>query len=159
MNYKTGIMKLLVSISIIALLLSCGSTKEVEIVKEETVQEEIKPQRNIPVKATIGEFKESDHVVINAVRIVGNTLFLDVSYSGGCKEHRFEFIGSPVILKTLPPKRSVQLYHDSNEDVCRELVTNTIEIDLKELTYQPIAGSEIVLLLKGWDDPITYIFE
>ena len=108
---------------------------------------------------TIGEFKDSDLLDIQSAKIIKNTLFLVVTYSGGCAEHKFSFIGSPMIMKSLPPKRSVKLIHDKNNDSCRSIVTKTIEIDLKNIAYDQTPGSEIVFMLEGWDDQLKYTFE
>lgn len=166
-------MKLILFIPLMALFFSCGNSKKVasDAVKtdaaaisvdpenEVAIIQEGKPQRNAMVKATIGSFKESDTFSIQDVQINGNTLLLTITYGGGCADHQFEFIGSPMIMKSMPPIRSVQLIHDSANDNCKAIVTRIVEIDLKNIAYTPKPGSELMLMLKGWDKKIKYTYE
>ena len=82
-----------------------------------------------------------------------------VTYSGGCKEHSFDMVGSQNISKSLPPIRQIRLIHNGNEDHCRELITRTLKVDLSDMAYSKTSGSEIVLNLKGAREPINYIFQ
>ena len=110
--------------------------------------------------AEIGKINApSDAVVIKSVRVEGNKLFLDIQYSGGCEEHAFQFIGSPVIAKSLPPIRAVQLVHAANGDACKKLIEQTLEIDISALAYKKEIESKIFLNLQGWAERIAYTFE
>tara|TARA_R110002072_G_scaffold302668_1_gene487149 strand:- start:2760 stop:3260 length:501 start_codon:yes stop_codon:yes gene_type:complete len=166
-------MKYILLIPIVVLLFSCGNSKEIakevqndtstiKIDPESEVSNDpdpIKPQRNVMIKGTIGSFKETDAFDIQDVTIKGNTLLLTITYSGGCADHKFEFIGSSVIMKSLPPIRSVRLIHDAADDACESLVTRIIEVDLKNIAYTATPGTELNLMLKGWDTKINYIYE
>ncbi len=158
-------MKLLSILSLSLLLFSCGTTEEAISVTSSDDQPIVetdvtdKPQRNYQVKARIGKLGESSPFTIDEMRLDGNTLFATVTYSGGCAEHKFEVVGSPMIMKSLPPKRSVQIGHDPNGDSCRGMVTRILEIDLTDLAYDPTPGSEIVLMFSGWDEGINYILK
>ena len=166
-------MKSILFILIAIITFSCGNSKKAtsEVIKPDAStiaidQENQVPttpqensQKNVMVKSTIGSFKESDAFSIQDVQIKGNTLLLTITYGGGCADHQFEFIGSPMIMKSMPPIRSVQLIHDAANDKCKALVTQTIEIDLKEIAYSPTPGSELMLMLKGWDKKINYTYE
>lgn len=92
-------------------------------------------------------------VSILAVRLAANTLELDVEYSGGCEEHSFRLIGSTAIQKSLPPKRGILLYHNNNGDSCRGIENKTVKFDITPLAYE---SGEIILVLEGWKDPISY---
>ena len=101
----------------------------------------------------------SDPVTIKSVRMEGNKLILAVQYSGGCENHSFQCIGSPVIAKSLPPIRSIQLVHTANGDACKKLIEQTLEIDISALAYKQEAESKIFLNLEGWAERIVYTFE
>jgi hypothetical protein len=110
--------------------------------------------------ATLGKINApSDPVTIKSVRMEGNKLFLAIQYSGGCEIHSFQCIGSPVIAKSLPPIRSVQLVHTANGDACKKLIEQTLEIDISALAYKQEAESKIFLNLEGWAERIIYTFE
>lgn len=112
------------------------------------------------ITATIGEINSpSDLLNISAVRVSGNKLFIDINYSGGCEKHEFEVIGSSMIAKSLPPIRAIQLVHKANNDACKKLIEQTIEVDISALAYKQEAGSTIFLTLDGWKDRIEYTFE
>jgi hypothetical protein len=117
-------------------------------------------EKPVKITAEIGDMDmESALIDITDARIVGHTLYLDVAYSGGCKDHEFKLIGSPMIAKSLPPIRSMKLIHFNNDDNCRAYLNRKIEVDLRELAYQKEKGSVIYLTLDGWKERLTYTFE
>ena len=140
----------------ICLILSCktkqnnGSEKvEPEISADETgiINKEY-PDMNI--KARIGEMNvESSSVQILKTSIEGNFLTLKIGYSGGCAEHSFEFIGSEMIAKSLPPIRNVRLIHHANGETCRIYIERKLVIDLRDLAYEKKSGSQIKLNISG----------
>lgn len=158
-------MKKIIWLLPIALLLACKVEKNKpesivvveEIVTNDTIQE--KPQKPYQVTARMGKFPESDDLQIDTAYVIGNSLHLNVKYGGGCKLHQFEFIGEPDVIKTLPPKRSVQLIHDNGDDMCKALVSQQIEVDIKEMSHNKKVGDSIVLLLSNYKYPLTYIYE
>ena len=110
--------------------------------------------------ATIGEINvKSDPHTISAIRVSGNKLFINITYSGGCEKHEFQVKGSPMIAKSLPPIRAIQLVHHSNGDACKKLIEQTLEVDISALAYKQEAGSKIFLTLDGWKERIEYTFE
>ena len=157
-------MKAFIIILTSLLVISCATDKNYQIEESsETVTEEAanqdKPQRPYRTEARIGKVSKSDPVEIFSAEINGNTLFLEVSYTGGCGLHEFELIGDPAIMKSNPPKRSVVLTHNANNDSCESLVNQKIEVDITELAVTETSGSEIILLLAGHDSPLKYIYE
>jgi len=151
-------MKFIAIVAISALVLSCGTKKNTET--DETKSLEAKSSEKII--AEIGKIDESatnDAFTIHSMNVVGNTLFMEVSYSGGCKEHSFQVIGSPMIAKSMPPIRAVEIRHNANDDNCRSIVTKILEVDITKLAYQQNAGSEIYLTFSGWKERVKYTFE
>ena len=95
----------------------------------------------------------SDPIQIKGVSISGDFLNIDVQYSGGCKEHEFELIGSGMFMKSLPPKMAVSLKHNANADGCRQMIETSLKFNVKDLRY---AGEgPLILLLEGRNE-ITY---
>ncbi|NBW30620.1 MAG: hypothetical protein EBR35_05100 [Flavobacteriales bacterium] len=101
----------------------------------------------------------SDPIKILDAKIIKNQLILSVSYSGGCEKHNFKITGDSSISKSLPPIRSVDLFHFANGDACKKLIIEELIIDLSELAYKQEEGSEIHLSLNGWDQKISYVFK
>ena len=151
----------------ICLMLSCktkqnvGSEKvETEISTDQTgITNKEYPDMN--VKAEIGDTKiESSSVQILKSSIDGNLLTLKIGYSGGCAEHSFEFIGSEMIAKSLPPIRNARLIHHANGETCRIYVERKLLIDLRDLAYEKKSGSQIKLNISGQkDQQILYTYQ
>ncbi len=143
-------MKLFVLCSLCFLLFACGSTKNV------TSEEQTEPAHDV---ATFGDVtQQSDPVTVLNATINGNILSIEVSYSGGCQDHEFNLTGSIAIMKSLPPKRAIKLMHNSNEETCRELITETLTYDIRKFAATETSGSEIILLLDGYKEPLRYIY-
>jgi hypothetical protein len=76
---------------------------------------------------------KGDAITINASKVVGDSLYVDVQYSGGCKTHEFKMITNGNFFKSLPPQLPLFLEHNANEDNCRALIMETLKYDLKPL--------------------------
>ena len=152
-------MKSLSILALIAIFFGCDSTKK--IIETETIEtiDTGKPERNIMIKAGIGEFTDSEPVTIKNVRLEGNTLFIDITIIAGCGVHNFKLTGSPAIMKSNPPKRSVKIIHEVPREECSDSVNKILEVDISALATSQTSGSTIYLLLDGWDEEIKYVFE
>lgn len=146
---------ILFSLAFLALL-SCGTKKIAGDGTGQTI--EMKTEKKLV--ATLGKAESSTNTfkITDAV-IDGNKLILNISYSGGCKEHTFSLVGSESISKSLPPLRSIQLVRTGEQDLCKAMIMKKLEFDIKNLAYQQEVGSEIVLNLEGWKEPLRYVFK
>lgn len=133
---------------------ACGNKKEIEK-KEEVVvvdnnDSEQKPSSQITARlADMNQEFKSDNFTILDVHIDGNLMHLTVGYSGGCGEHKFDVVGSEMIMKSLPPQRPVLILHDAGGDKCRALITEQLTVDISAFAYQQEEGSEIMLVMEG----------
>ncbi len=66
------------------------------------------------------------------VSVNGDTLFVDVEYSGGCADHEFTMCGSGW-QTSLPVQVDLGLDHNANGDACRALILETLRFDLTGL--------------------------
>ena len=115
----------------------------------------------IQIKAEVGRIElreQTTGVQIIKSRVEGNTLYLKIGYSGGCTKHDFKVIGNPMISKSLPPIRRVELVHLNNGDTCREYIEQQLIVDLSNLAYQHETGSKIKLQFSGIEEMIMYTF-
>jgi hypothetical protein len=152
-NLKKIIMKSLLIFSLALLIFGCKSHKNAK-------NSATKMNSEIMLKATIGDIETpSDIVQISDVSIIGNIISIKVSYSGGCKNHDFQLLGSANISKSLPPIRAIKLVHNANGDKCKKNVERTLEFEISDLAYKQEVGSIIYLTLGGWKDRIEYTFE
>jgi len=114
----------------------------------------------IEIKAEIGriEREQTTSVQIIKSRIEGNTLFLKIGYSGGCEKHNFKVIGNPMISKSLPPIRSIELVHLNSGDTCREYIEQQLIIDISDLAYEKENGSKIKLQFSGMEEMLMFTY-
>ena len=158
------------NIFILSLLIfaSCKTAKNISSNKDETKIEQSdteggiveRKHEPIEIKAEIGriEREQTSSVQIIKSRIEGNTLYLKIGYSGGCAKHDFNVIGNPMISKSLPPIRSVELVHLNNGDTCREYIEQQLIIDISELAYRKDNGSKIKLQFSGIEEMMIYTY-
>jgi|TARA_B100001093_G_C26796397_1_gene1001300 hypothetical protein len=160
-------MKIIFILSILVFA-SCKTAKNTSAKNDETKIEQSNTEGGIverkhepiQIKAEIGriEREQTTGVQIIKSRIEGNTLYLKVGYSGGCTKHVFKVVGNPMISKSLPPIRSVELVHLNNGDTCREYIEQQLIIDVSELAYEKETGSKIKLQFSGIEEMILYTF-
>ena len=99
----------------------------------------------------------TDDYVLNAATITGDTLTLNVSYSGGCERHDFTLVVADEFLESEPVQLRVVLAHNANKDACEAYPTEDYHFDLGAIktlyqqAYRQKAGA-IVLRLKGAPD-------
>ena len=76
---------------------------------------------------------EGDTFELIEARIDGQTLLLDVAYSGGCAEHEFGGLSPSVVILIHPAQLSVYVMHDGNGDLCEAYIRNTVSLDISTL--------------------------
>jgi hypothetical protein len=93
-----------------------------------TVQLDVPP----PIVPCAGTAYTPDPFDTTDVRVEGNTLFVDVEYSGGCATHDFDACYNG-FQTSLPVQVDLDLDHDANGDLCRALIFETRRFDLTPL--------------------------
>ena len=95
----------------------------------------------------------TDRYTINAATLQGDTLTVNVSYSGGCETHEFTLVAEERFLESFPVQLRVSLAHNANGDRCKAWITEAYHFDLTPLKevyqkgYRTDTGA-IVLRLK-----------
>ena len=96
-------------------------------------------------------------ITISAIRTSGDTLMVDVTYSGGCKPHEFKLYSTGMWMKSLPPKVNVSLSHTMAEpDPCRQMVRKTLKFLIRPLRYR--GNNKVVVLMQGTDLQAEYSY-
>lgn len=70
---------------------------------------------------------------INHVKIEGDVLKINLSYGGGCEKHDFEILWDGIIYTDDPCFINLMVTHNSNRDLCEAYITDTINVNLKDL--------------------------
>ena len=79
-----------------------------------------------------GISKGANYAIKNVIR-ENDFIKIDLSYSGGCKQHLFEIIWDGIVFTDDPCHMNLLLIHDDNNDSCEALVNKTIIINLDDL--------------------------
>ena len=106
----------------------------------------------------IGLFR--DPYTLKSASISSDKMNLDVSYSGGCNDHCFNLIWDRTIQESYPPQTSVRISHNANGDNCRQLISQTLKIDLTRMKDELKRTNikEIVIKIEDTDKSLTYKF-
>jgi hypothetical protein len=91
---------------------------------------------------------------IDEMKIDGDILLIDVSYSGGCKDHDFKAYFNGMYIKTSPMKAKVFIVHTNNDDNCRALIKQTLRFNLK-----PVRSGDrgmLIIMLNNTEKTLTY---
>ncbi len=105
----------------------------------------------------------NDDFEINSTSITEDILEISVSYSGGCKEHKFTLITSEEFRESDPVQLAVSLAHNAMGDTCEAYPTEEYQFDLTPIktryqeAYQVDTGT-IVLQLKDYPQALNYTF-
>ncbi len=82
-----------------------------------------------------GSFK-FDSYKLNDIKIVGDSIKINISYSGGCREHKFRLIAKNYFGDSNSPKAELVLSHNSNMDPCEAYPTEEHTFVLLPLKYE-----------------------
>lgn len=88
------------------------------------------------------------------VEIAGDTITLNVTYSGGCREHEFALYMSPsAFLESNPVQANLYLRHNGNGDACEAFINKAVSFNLRPVAelYKSLYGS--------YDEIIINVFE
>lgn len=105
----------------------------------------------------------NDDFALNSASITEDSLEISVSYSGGCKEHKFTLISSGEFLESFPVQLQVSVVHDGMGDSCEAYPTEDYHFDLTAIktmyqeAYRVDTGT-IVLRLKDYPQELNYTF-
>lgn len=82
-----------------------------------------------------------DGFTLHGIAMNGDKLSLDISHSGGCKEHFYTLFMSPsAFLKSFPAQANLYLRHNGNGDLCEALLRPKLSFDLRAVAelYQKL---------------------
>lgn len=76
---------------------------------------------------------DMDPYSIEDANIEGDILQVRVRYGGGCREHEFQLVAYSYFMESDPVQADILLSHNSNNDPCFALLTETLTFDLSPL--------------------------
>lgn len=124
---------------------------------------QVQPMPRLLLTSEIGDISQnSEKYTIESAEINKNILTLNVTFDCGCNPHRFSFVGSDMVAKSLPPIRSTKLVlkmvSEKENKTCEEKSSQIIDIDISNLAYQQIPGNEIYLNIDGFAERVIYTY-
>lgn len=134
-----GIILLILS-TLIILTMSCKKNKSAQttnVAPKEQVTEEPKTQSTVQSVIVDRTYVHtaSDSFTLLESNLKGDVLKLLVQYGGGCETHNWRLVTDGAYAKSLPPQVTLSLEHNANGDMCRALLRDTLEFNLKEIRY------------------------
>ena len=105
-----------------------------------------------------------DALELNEAAITGDTLAVEVSYSGGCRDHQFTLVASGVFMESDPVQLSVALAHNANDDPCEAWITEGYLFDLAPIkalyqkAYRQDSGIVVLQLKDAPAGALVYEF-
>ncbi len=96
-------------------------------------------------------------------RLSGLVLVLDVEYSGGCAEHRFQLAAGMGFLESNPVQKGLRVLHHDGGDPCDGLLRSSLSFGLQPLVdefavnYRSTSGT-MILNLRGWPESLRFDF-
>lgn len=119
-------------------------------------KDDVVPSDNINTGAVVitdaDENWGNDEYALNDAAITGDTLKLNVSYSGGCRAHEFTLVTSGSFLESSPVQLVISIAHNANDDPCEAYPIEDYHFDLNPIrtryqeAYQQQSGTIILLL-------------
>jgi len=75
--------------------------------------------------------RPSDPYVLRAAAIRGTAMQLEVGYTGGCQQHRFDLVARDPIATVDGLQVELQLAHDGRGDNCKALIRQQLQFSLQ----------------------------
>ena len=107
----------------------------------------------------------TDDYELNAAAVRGDTLAVSVSYSGGCRAHRFTLVAAEAFKESDPVQLDVAIAHDADGDPCEAYPTEDYHFILDPIktryktSYSSGPGTIVLGLDRAPDGPLVYGFE
>ncbi|MYF98672.1 hypothetical protein F4212_05990 [Candidatus Poribacteria bacterium] len=106
----------------------------------------------------------TDEFALNSASVDGDTLKVNLSYSGGCESHQFTLVASDSFLESFPVQLPIYIAHNANGDTCEAYPTEDYHFDLTQIktmyqeAYRQEAGTIILRLKDAPNIDLVYEF-
>ncbi len=107
----------------------------------------------------------TDDYELNAAAVKGDTLAVTLSYSGGCRLHRFTLVASEAFMESDPVQLEVAIAHDADGDPCEAYPTEDYHFILDPImarykaSYGAGPGTIVLRLDRAPGGPLNYKFD
>ncbi|MCY3711964.1 MAG: hypothetical protein OXH02_01605 [Gemmatimonadetes bacterium] len=107
----------------------------------------------------------TDDYELNAAAVRGDTFAVSVSYSGGCRAHRFTLVAAEAFMESDPVKLDIAIAHDADGDPCEAYPTEDYHFILDPIkarykaSYGSGPGTIVLGLDRASDGSLVYTFD
>ncbi len=107
----------------------------------------------------------TDDYELNAAAVKGDTLAVTVSYSGGCRAHRFTLVTAEAFMESDPVQLEVAIAHDADGDPCEAYPTEDYHFILDPIkarykaSYGAGPGTIVLRLDRAPGGSLNYKFD
>ncbi len=91
--------------------------------------------------------------------VLGDTLAIQISYSGGCRTHEFQLLDTGIATKSIPPQHLLSLVHVLSDDPCEAFLTRILFFDLLPLKNKYENLGSVALRIGGLNGMPLYSWE
>ena len=152
--FTTNVFIALLTLCTLLLAIGCDRMENQFMDKTDDTADDIGKIGDTVIASTPEASSVTDAYVINTATVKGETLRVNVSYSGGCETHEFTLVAEPRFLESFPVQLRVSIAHNANGDTCQDSITEDHVFDLTPIKevyqkgYQTDTGT-IILRLNG----------
>ncbi len=153
-------MKYLITLSLVlfclvSVLSSCKKNKEASATNNSVVEKpmKVKEQKKMAKSVVVDPLyraKQAESFKLLESNINGDNLILLVQYGGGCETHQWELKTTGAYAKSMPPQITLNLEHNANGDMCRALLTDTLEFNVEKIRYN--GSFELDIKILGYEN-------
>ena len=107
----------------------------------------------------------TDDYELNAAAVKGDTLAVTLSYSGGCRTHRFTLVAAEAFMESDPVQLEVAIAHDADGDPCEAYPTEDYHFILDPIkarykaSYGAGPGTIVLRLDRAPGGSLNYKFD
>lgn len=152
-------MKFVFSLPIVLITLLIFSTAlTAQDKKQRTLSEAIPSEthQKVIINKDFTPPRDNGRFDVAGIEISGDLLKINISYSGGCKDHTFNLHCDGKYIKTSPPQIYLFLEHLDQGDLCRQLIEEQLIFDISDIKYQ--GSNQLIIRLNNTTETVTYTY-
>ncbi len=107
----------------------------------------------------------ADDYELHAAGVTGGTLAVTLSYSGGCRTHRFTLVAAEGFMESDPVQLALTIAHDADGDACEAWITEEYRFLLDPIkaryraAYRTESGTVVLGLDRAPAGSLDYTFD